>query len=43
MATRDRAVPDESKAGRREWAGLAVLTLACLIYAMDLIPTPGKD
>jgi DHA2 family multidrug resistance protein-like MFS transporter len=24
------------KAGRREWIGLAVLTLACLLYAMDL-------
>ena len=23
-------------AGRREWIGLAVLTLACLLYAMDL-------
>jgi DHA2 family multidrug resistance protein-like MFS transporter len=24
------------KAGRREWVGLAVLALACLLYAMDL-------
>ncbi|MGH2636919.1 MAG: MFS transporter, partial [Actinomycetota bacterium] len=24
------------QAGRREWVGLAVLTLACLLYAMDL-------
>lgn len=24
------------KAGRREWTGLAVLSLACLLYAMDL-------
>ncbi len=24
------------QAGRREWIGLAVLTLACLLYAMDL-------
>jgi DHA2 family multidrug resistance protein-like MFS transporter len=24
------------KAGRREWAGLAVLALPCLVYAMDL-------
>jgi DHA2 family multidrug resistance protein-like MFS transporter len=23
-------------AGRREWTGLAVLALACLLYAMDL-------
>src|SRR5437763_15351894 len=26
----------EAKATRREWIGLAVLTLACLVYAMDL-------
>lgn len=25
-----------SKAGRREWIGLAVLTLPCLLYSMDL-------
>ncbi len=25
-----------TKAGRREWLGLTVLALACLIYAMDL-------
>ncbi|HEU4319629.1 MAG TPA: MFS transporter [Acidimicrobiia bacterium] len=25
-----------ARAGRREWIGLAVLTLACLLYAMDL-------
>ena len=24
------------KSTRREWIGLAVLTLACLVYAMDL-------
>ena len=24
------------RAGRREWVGLAVLTLACLLYVMDL-------
>jgi MFS transporter, DHA2 family, multidrug resistance protein len=24
------------KAGRREWVGLAVLALACVVYAMDL-------
>jgi DHA2 family multidrug resistance protein-like MFS transporter len=28
--------PDAPRAGRREWIGLAVLTLACLLYAMDL-------
>ena len=27
---------DEPKAGRREWVGLAVLALACVVYAMDL-------
>ncbi|HEX5690661.1 MAG TPA: MFS transporter, partial [Roseiflexaceae bacterium] len=33
----DRVMIDETaKAGRREWIGLAVLTLACLVYAMDL-------
>src|SRR3954465_868568 len=25
-----------SKAGRREWIGLAVLALPCLLYSMDL-------
>jgi DHA2 family multidrug resistance protein-like MFS transporter len=24
------------KAGRREWTGLAVIALPCLVYAMDL-------
>src|ERR671915_1485087 len=24
------------RAGRREWTGLAVLALACVVYAMDL-------
>ncbi|MBA3415129.1 MAG: MFS transporter, partial [Chloroflexia bacterium] len=24
------------RAGRREWVGLAVLALACLVYAMDV-------
>jgi MFS transporter, DHA2 family, multidrug resistance protein len=27
---------DAQKAGRREWIGLAVLALACLLYVMDL-------
>jgi DHA2 family multidrug resistance protein-like MFS transporter len=27
---------DVPRAGRREWTGLAVLALACLLYAMDL-------
>jgi DHA2 family multidrug resistance protein-like MFS transporter len=25
-----------ARAGRREWAGLAVLALPCVVYAMDL-------
>ncbi|MDQ5825355.1 MAG: MFS transporter [Chloroflexota bacterium] len=29
-------VPTAHKATRREWIGLAVLTLGCLVYAMDL-------
>ena len=28
--------PTTPRAGRREWIGLAVLTLACLLYVMDL-------
>jgi DHA2 family multidrug resistance protein-like MFS transporter len=27
---------DAPRAGRREWIGLAVITLPCLVYAMDL-------
>jgi len=27
---------DTARAGRREWTGLAVISLACLLYAMDL-------
>jgi MFS family permease len=30
------AVEDGACAGRREWLGLAVLALACVLYAMDL-------
>ena len=43
----DAAAP--RKAGRREWLGLAVLTLACLLYVMDLtvlhlaIPAISRD
>src|SRR4029450_6608800 len=39
---RRRKDPDQQttegvrRAGRREWIGLAVLALACLLYAMDL-------
>src|SRR6266516_3016467 len=29
-------VPEAPRAGRLEWTGLAVLALACLLYAMDL-------
>ena len=35
MTTPDTTLPSP-KAGRREWIGLAVLTLACLLYVMDL-------
>src|SRR5262249_39400950 len=34
--TDHRAEATAPRAGRREWIGLAVLTLACLLYAMDL-------
>ena len=37
MDNADQRVPEEATlAGRREWIGLAVLALACLLYAMDL-------
>ena len=37
MDTPDQQVPaGAARAGRREWTGLAVLALACLLYAMDL-------
>jgi DHA2 family multidrug resistance protein-like MFS transporter len=29
-------VPLEARAGRREWSGLAVIALPCLLYSMDL-------
>jgi MFS transporter, DHA2 family, multidrug resistance protein len=32
----ETTTPDALQAGRREWTGLAVLALACLLYAMDL-------
>ncbi|HEV2893664.1 MAG TPA: MFS transporter, partial [Actinomycetota bacterium] len=32
----ETTTPDALRAGRREWTGLAVLALACLLYAMDL-------
>src|SRR5688500_13667726 len=34
--TADATTPQAQLAGRREWIGLAVLALACLLYAMDL-------
>ena len=30
------AGPGAARAGRREWVALGVLTLPCLLYAMDL-------
>src|SRR6266498_1880660 len=45
----DAAAPDAPRAGRREWTGLAVLALACLLYAMDLtvlhlaVPSLSED
>jgi MFS transporter, DHA2 family, multidrug resistance protein len=37
MTNPDQQVPEAvTLAGRREWIGLAVLALACLLYAMDL-------
>jgi MFS transporter, DHA2 family, multidrug resistance protein len=32
----DVSAPAAPRAGRREWIGLAVLALACVLYAMDL-------
>jgi MFS transporter, DHA2 family, multidrug resistance protein len=40
---------DVTRAGRREWVGLAVLALACVVYAMDLtvlhlaVPSISED
>jgi DHA2 family multidrug resistance protein-like MFS transporter len=46
----DATAPDvPPRAGRREWTGLAVLALACLLYAMDLtvlhlaVPSLSED
>src|SRR6266511_1586426 len=45
----DAAAPDAPRAWRREWTGLAVLALACLLYAMDLtvlhlaVPSLSED
>jgi MFS transporter, DHA2 family, multidrug resistance protein len=35
MATRMQGI-DDVRAGRREWIGLAVIALPCLLYSMDL-------
>jgi MFS transporter, DHA2 family, multidrug resistance protein len=43
------AAPETTKAGQREWIGLAVLALAALVYVMDLtvlhlaVPAISKD
>ncbi len=36
MTNTSVAAHDAPTAGRQEWIGLAVLALACLLYAMDL-------
>src|SRR5688572_17161935 len=36
MSEHGQATNDAQRAGRREWIGLAVLALACLLYSMDL-------
>ena len=45
----DMAADDAPMAGRREWIGLAVLALACVVYSMDLtvlhlaVPSLSED
>src|SRR5262245_57222782 len=34
--TQAAARPGSTKAGKREWIGLAVIALPCLLYSMDL-------
>jgi DHA2 family multidrug resistance protein-like MFS transporter len=47
--TSTTAMSDTPRAGRREWIGLAVLALACLLYVMDLtvlhlaVPSISED
>ena len=36
MTADDAAKPDPPRATRREWIGLAVIALPCLLYSMDL-------
>src|SRR6266545_4030110 len=50
QATRGAGAQDGTpRAGRREWTGLAVLSLACLLYVMDLtvlhlaVPSISRD
>ena len=31
------------KAGKREWIGLAVIALPCLLYSMDLTVLPARE
>ena len=35
MTTAQATAPAPQLAGRREWIGLGVLALACLLYVMD--------
>ena len=35
-APRSKELPSTGKAGRREWVGLAVIALPCMLYSMDL-------
>ncbi|WP_140631393.1 MFS transporter [Methylibium rhizosphaerae] len=35
-STLQQSAPSRPKAGRREWIGMAVIALPCLVYAMDL-------
>ena len=45
----DMSAVEAPRAGRREWVGLAVLALACVVYAMDLtvlhlaVPSLSED
>ncbi len=49
MSTASHAAQDPPRAGRREWIGLAVIALPCLLYAMDLtvlylaVPSLSRD
>ena len=49
MTSEVAAATTPKRAGRREWLGLAVLTLACLLYVMDLtvlhlaVPAISRD